>query len=98
MSVDPHVIDPDLRRLAEEIGRVITEQLWEHLRKGDVLLAPEYISARQVAQLTGISPKALERMRGVREGIPYYKPFGKHRVLYRLADVRAYIERGGPVK
>ncbi len=89
-------IDGNLRRLAEQIAADIMEKLWDRFRKGDVLVAPEYLSPRQVSQLTGIAVKTLEAWRGVRKGPPYYKLGG--RVLYKLQDVRDYVEAGGPVK
>ena len=89
-------IDESLRRLAEQIAVEMMENLWERLRKGDLLVAPEYLSPRQVSRITGISTKTLEAWRGVRKGPPYYKAGG--RVLYKLQDVRDHIEAGGPVK
>ena len=90
-------IDPSLKQLAEEIGKALVEELWARLRKGGMPVAPEYLSPRQVSQLTGIPVKTLEAMRSTRTGIPYFKPFGR-RVFYRWEDVRACIEKGGPVK
>lgn len=94
MSISPP-IDPDLRRLAEQIASAMIEELWARLRKGDVLIAPEYLSPRQASQLTGISPKTLEAMRGVRKGPPYFKVGG--RVRYKVQAVRDFIEAEGPV-
>ena len=94
MSLSP--IDPSLKQLAEQIGAAMIEQLWARLRKGGTLIAPEYLSPKQVSQLTGISVKTLEAMRGVRKGPPYYKVGG--RVRYKVQDVRDFIEANGPVK
>jgi len=88
--------DSSLKNLAEEIGKALVEELWARLRKGDLLIAPEYLSPRQVSLLTGIPTKTLEAMRGSRKGPPYYKPGG--RIRYKVQDVRDFIERGGPIK
>jgi predicted DNA-binding transcriptional regulator AlpA len=88
-------IDPSLKQLADQIGAAMIEQLWARLRNGELPVAPEYLFPKQVSQLTGISVKTLEGMRGTRTGPPYYKPNG--RVRYRLTDVREWMERGGPV-
>lgn len=89
-------VDPSLKQLADEIGASMAQHVVERLRSGDMLIAPEYLSPKQVSQLTGISVKTLEGMRAVRNGPPYYKPNG--RVRYRLTDVREWMERGGPVE
>lgn len=89
-------IDESLRQLAEHIAVEMMERLWDRLRKGDLLVAPEYLSPRQVFRLTGISIKTLEAWRGVRKGPRYFKIGG--RVLYKLQDVRDHIEADGPVR
>lgn len=89
-------VEESLRQLAEHIAAEMMDKLWDRLRKGELLVAPEYFSPRQVSRLTSIAVKTLEAMRGVRKGPPYYKVGG--RVLYKLQDVRDYIEAGGPVK
>ena len=93
MSSSP--IDPSLKQLAEQIGTAMVEQLWERLRNGDLPVPPEYLSPKQVRELTGFSVKTLEAMRGARRGPKYFKPGG--RVRYKVEDVREWIERGGPV-
>ena len=50
-------------------------------------ITPEYLTAQQVATLTGFTPKALEGFRARGTGPPYFK-IGA-RIRYRLADVRA---------
>ena len=96
MSLTP--IDLSQKRLAEEIGAVVVEQLFARLRAGDLLpIAPEYLTARQVAQMTSISTKRLESWRSTRDGIPYFKP-SNGRVLYKRADVIAWVEKGGPMR
>ena len=70
MSLVP--IDSTLKQLAREIGSKMVEELWARLRKGDMPVAQEYLSPRQVSQLTGIPVKTLEAWRGVRKGMPYY--------------------------
>lgn len=84
---------PSTRILALHVGREIARELLDQLRCGELPLAPEYLTARQVTQLTGFSPKALESMRARREGPPYFKVGNS--VRYRVADVRAWIEKGG---
>ena len=86
MAVPP--IDPDQKLLAEQIAAIVLEEL----RKGDVLMPPEFLSPRQVAQLLNVSTKMLEAMRGTRKGPPYSKVGGL--VRYRLDDVRKYIAEG----
>lgn len=92
---DTH-IEPDYKRLAEEIGLAMADQLWARLSKGNTPLAPEYLSPRQASQLTGIPIKTLEAMRGKREGPPYYKQ--GRRVFYKAKDLRDYMESLGPVE
>ncbi len=94
MCLNP--IDPTLKQLAEKIAVVVIEELQARLRKGDMLVGAEYLSPRQVSELTSTPIKTLEAMRGSRKGPPYYKVGG--RVRYRLQDVRDFIEEGGPVK
>ena len=95
MSVDPLAIDPDLRRLAEEIGRSVVEQLWERLRRGDgnALVLPQYFSPRQAAVFTGISAKKLEALRHKGTG-PRFHRVGA-RIHYAVADLRRFIEEEG---
>ncbi len=90
------LIDEDLRQLAEQIVAEVMARLWDRPLSGDLLVAPEYLSPRQVSRLTGISVKSLESMRGVRKGPEYYK-VGR-RVRYKLRDIRDYVEADGPVK
>lgn len=44
MSLTP--IDPSLRQLAEHIAAAMIDELWARLRKGDTLIAPEYLSPK----------------------------------------------------
>lgn len=94
MSLSP--IDPALKQLAKDIATEMLDELWSRMRRGDVLVAPEYLSPKQAAQLTGVPLKTLEMFRSVRKGPPYYRVGG--RVRYKLADVRAWIEASGPVE
>ncbi len=93
MSLSP--IDPSLRQFVEHVVSTAVEELWQRMRRGDVLVVPEYLSPKHAAQLTGIPVKTLEAFRGVRKGPPYYRVGG--RVRYKAADVRAWIEANGPV-
>lgn len=92
----PLDLDPTLKKFAEEIASAMVDELWSRMRRGDVVIAPEYLSPRQVTQLTGVPVKTLEAFRGVRKGPRYYRVGG--RVRYKLADVRAWIEANGPVE
>lgn len=86
-------VDPALMELAERIGDQIAIRLVERLRRGELPVAPEYLTAFQVAQLTGFTPKGLETMRAKRLGPPYMKVGNS--VRYRAADVRAWMDAGG---
>lgn len=86
-------VDPALLELAERIGDHVAIRLVERLRRGELPVAPEYLTAFQVAQLTGFTPKGLETMRAKRLGPPYMKVGNS--VRYRAADVRAWMDAGG---
>ena len=86
-------IDPQLQMLAERIGDQVAIHLIERLRQGELPVAPEYLTAFQVAQLTGFTPKGLETMRAKRKG-PQFMKVGTS-VRYRAADVRAWMDAGG---
>jgi predicted DNA-binding transcriptional regulator AlpA len=66
------------------------------MRATSTIVEPEYLTAQQVAQMTGFSLKSLEAMRHTRKGPRFFKV--GTRVRYRVADVRAWIEHGGPVE
>jgi predicted DNA-binding transcriptional regulator AlpA len=78
----------DQELLAQQIATLVLEEL----RKGDVLMPPEFLSPRQLAQLLNVSTKMLEAMRSTRKGPPHSKIGGL--VRYRLDDVRKYLEEG----
>ncbi|OJY64322.1 MAG: hypothetical protein BGP16_00645 [Sphingobium sp. 66-54] len=86
-------IERSLRGLAEKIGDEIAVRLVERFRQGELPVAPEYLTAFQVAQLTGFTPKGLENMRAKRIGPPFMKVGNS--VRYRVADVRAWMDAGG---
>ena len=86
-------IDPQLQMLADRIGEQVAVRLVERLRQGELPVAPEYLTAFQVAQMTGFSPKGLEGMRAKRLGPPYMKVGNS--VRYRAAEVRAWMDAGG---
>lgn len=86
-------LDPQLQKLAEQISDHVAIRLVERLRRGELPVAPEYLTAFQVAQLTGFTPKGLETMRAKRLGPPYMKVGNS--VRYRAADVRAWMDAGG---
>ena len=54
------------------------------------LLDKRFLTAEEVAQLTGLSIETLAQWRSQRRGIPYLK-IGRI-VRYDLADVQAYLE------
>ena len=87
--------DEELSQLADKIAAALVEKLSDRLQKGDLPVPQEYMSPRQVAQMTGIPIRSLEAMRGTRAGPKYYKI--AKRVRYKVQDVRDYIEAGGPV-
>jgi predicted DNA-binding transcriptional regulator AlpA len=76
------------------IADAVAERILKGLPRGRVPITPEYLTAEQVAQLTGFSSKALEAFRSKRQG-PLYLKVG-HNVRYRADDVRAWVEAGGP--
>lgn len=55
-------------------------------------MTPEYLTADQVAQMTGFSTKSLEAYRAKRQGPPFLKVGNS--VRYRADDVRAWVEAG----
>ena len=84
-----------IKSIAEGIAGAVADRVADLLRRNDKPINPEYLTANQVAQMTGFSQKALEAYRSQRVGPPFLK-VGKN-VRYRAADVRAWIEAGGPV-
>ena len=86
------VINP----LTDDFAGAVVKRLAEMFRSGEQPVTPEYLTAAQVSQMTGFSQKALESYRSKRVG-PLALKIGKN-VRYRAADVRAWIEAGGPVK
>lgn len=80
---------------AEEFAGAVVKRLAEMFRSGDQPVAPAFLTAAQVSQMTGFSQKALETFRSKRVGPPFLK-IGKS-VRYRPADVVSWVEAGGPV-
>jgi predicted DNA-binding transcriptional regulator AlpA len=78
------------------IADAVAERILRDLPRGRVPITPEYLTAEQVAQMTGFSPKALEAYRAKRIG-PNDLKVG-HNVRYRADDVRAWVEAGGPLE
>lgn len=76
----------------DELAAAVAAKVIDALPRGRLPIMPEYLSADQVAQMTGFSPKWLEARRADRTGPPYIK-IG-HNVRYRTADVRAFMEAG----
>lgn len=86
-------VDPILHELAEQIGDYVIQHLSVRLQRGTTSVAPEYLTASQVAQLTGFTPKSLENLRSKRRGPAFCRVGGS--VRYRLDHVRAWIDGGG---
>lgn len=80
----------------DDIADAVVKRVAEMFRSGEQPVTAEYLTASQVSQMTGFSQKALETYRAKRIGPPFLK-VGKS-VRYCAADVREWIEAGGPVK
>ena len=76
----------------DAIAEAVAERLLRELPRGRLPMTPEYLTAEQVAQMTGFSTKSLEAYRAKRQGPPFLK-IG-HSVRYRADDVRAWVEAG----
>lgn len=64
----------------------------DEIRAQAPIIAPEYLTVEQAAQLTGFSKRALESMRARREG-PKWIKCGRV-VRYPIADLRAWMSQG----
>jgi predicted DNA-binding transcriptional regulator AlpA len=76
----------------DAIAEAVAERLLRELPRGRLPMTPEYLTADQVAQMTGFSTKSLEAYRAKRQGPPFLK-IG-HSIRYRADDVRAWVEAG----
>lgn len=76
----------------DAIAEAVAERLLRELPRGRLPMTPEYLTADQVAQMTGFSTKSLEAYRAKRQGPPFLKV--GHSVRYRADDVRAWVESG----
>lgn len=56
--------------------------------------ATEYVATKGAAKIVGLSSVTLEQYRGQGTGPPYYKPPGVRRVLYRVDELKAWVESG----
>jgi len=83
-------------QLIERAVKAAVDEVFRRLQEGERPIVAEYLSPRQVREMCGVSEKTLEAMRGNRTGPPYYK-IG-NRVRYRLANIRNYIEKEGPIR
>lgn len=54
-------------------------------------MEPEFLTSSEVAQLLRIHLKTLYRYRSQRRGPPWHRVEGARAVLYRRADIDAYI-------
>jgi predicted DNA-binding transcriptional regulator AlpA len=96
MPISSEVIMTANSTFADEIAGAVAARISNMIRSGNAPVAPEFLTAGQVAQLTGFSQKALESYRSQRIGPPFLE-VGKN-VRYRISDVRAWIESGGAVE
>lgn len=80
----------------EAIAEAVTARILRDLPRGRVPVSPEYLTAEQVSQMTGFSPKSLEAYRAKRVGPPFLKV--GHSIRYRAEDVRSWVEAGGAVE
>ncbi len=76
----------------DAVAEAVAERLLRELPRGRLPMTPEYLTADQVAQMTGFSTKSLEAYRAKRQGPPFLKV--GHSVRYRADDVRAWMEAG----
>ncbi len=76
----------------DAVAEAVAERLLRELPRGRLPMTPEYLTAEQVAQMTGFSSKSLEAYRAKRQGPPFLKV--GHSVRYRADDVRAWMEAG----
>ena len=83
----------------QALAEQIAEQILTRLRSNEPL-TQEYLTPEDASVVTGISVRQLEALRATRKGPPYFKLGNSKcsRVRYRLADLRTWIERGGPVE
>jgi predicted DNA-binding transcriptional regulator AlpA len=76
----------------DAVAEAVAERLLRELPRGRLPMNPEYLTAEQVAQMTGFSTKSLEAYRAKRQGSAFLKV--GHSVRYRADDVRAWMEAG----
>lgn len=77
----------------DAIADAVSVRILRELPRGRIPVSPEYLTAEQVAQMTGFSTKALEAYRAKRLGPPFLKV--GYSIRYRAEDVRAWVEAGG---
>lgn len=80
------------QKTIDAIAEAVAERLLRELPRGRLPMTPEYLTADQVAQMTGFSTKSLEAYRAKRQGPPFLKVGNS--VRYRADDVRAWVEAG----
>ncbi len=51
----------------------------------------EYVDTKRAAEFLGLAPGTLQNQRSLRAGPPYIRLSPK-RIIYKLADLRAYLE------
>ena len=80
------------QNIIDALAEAVAERLLRELPRGRLPMTPEYLTAEQVAQMTGFSTKSLEAYRAKRQGPPFLKV--GHSVRYRADDVRVWMEAG----
>ena len=80
------------QKTVDAIAEAVAERLLRELPRGRRPMTPEYLTADQVAEMTGFSSKSLEAYRAKRQGPPFLK-IG-HSIRYRADDVLAWVEAG----
>jgi predicted DNA-binding transcriptional regulator AlpA len=88
-------MEDSIKELADQIGVTVVRGVLQRLHRGDLPVAPEYLTAPQAAALTGFTAKALERYRQQPDKGPKFFRVGTS-IRYRADDLRAWIEAGGP--
>lgn len=82
------MLDP----IYEEHARLVATRVADILRERSAVV-PEYLSPEDAAVLLGISKRTLENYRVRGDGGPPYHRIGGL-IRYRVADLRAWVERG----
>jgi len=79
----------DLEEIREVVSECLSELLSELVQERRESL-PEYLTTREVEELTKYKKSTLEALRAKRCGPPFYRQGGS--IRYRSDEVRAWIE------